>query len=73
MYVKVSVMPGAKKERIIVHKNGSLTVSVREPARQNLANRRVLELVARHFHTRTTNCTILTGHHSPKKLISVAN
>ena len=46
-------------------------ISVREAAERNLANGRVLELVARHFKLPVGKVRIISGHHSPSKILSV--
>lgn len=70
MYIRVRVHAGAKKE--VFEKDGDvLLVSVKEPAEQNLANVRVLELVAKHFGILPKQIRIISGHHSPTKLLSL--
>lgn len=46
-------------------------VSVRELAERNLANRRIIELVARHFKLPVGKVRIISGHHSPSKILNV--
>lgn len=46
-------------------------VSVRELAERNLANRRIIELVARRFKLPVGKVRIISGHHSPSKILSV--
>ena len=71
MYAKVSAVPGAKKEKVSVLKNGTLKVEVREQALQNLANKRITELVALHYRVPTNMVHMLSGHRSRNKLFSV--
>ena len=71
MYLKVIVSAGAKKEKIEKVKNGGLAISVREPARQNLANKRVREILAEHFGVPLSSVRLLSGHRSPRKLFSI--
>lgn len=70
MYIHVKVTPNAKKEVFYQINNDHFEASVREPAKQNLANKRVIELIRKHF-SNTTQIKIISGHHSPSKLISV--
>ncbi|MCR4333954.1 MAG: DUF167 family protein, partial [Patescibacteria group bacterium] len=70
MFIKVFVIPGAKKEKV-EKKGETLAISVREPATQNLANTRVRELVAERFKAPVGKVRILTGHRSRAKMISV--
>lgn len=71
MYVKVLVTASAKRERVTRASNTKLKISVTEPAKQNLANRRVIALVAGHFNVPVRNVRIISGHHSPSKMLSV--
>ncbi len=71
MYVKVRVVAGAKKEVFEAVSKDQFKVSVKEPAEQNRANRRVLECVALHFHIPKERIKIISGHHSPSKILSV--
>lgn len=71
MYVKVYANPGAKRESLETDKKGRLRISVTEPARANLANRRIVEVVAAHFGLPTGKVRIISGHQSPSKLVSV--
>lgn len=71
MYVSVRVVAGAKKESVEELARGRLNISVKEPARQNLANKRVIELVARHFALPISRVRLISGHASPAKLFSV--
>ncbi len=71
MYIKVHVVAGAKKELVTKRGPDSYDISVREPAERNLANRRVLELVARELGLSVGKVRIVSGHHSPSKILSV--
>ncbi|MEK7613837.1 MAG: DUF167 domain-containing protein [Patescibacteria group bacterium] len=71
MYVQVVVTPGAKKERCEKTGDAAFTVSVREPAERNMANRRVVEVIAEHFNVPPSRVRIISGHRSRKKVLSV--
>jgi uncharacterized protein len=71
MYIKVSAVPGAKKEKVSILKNGGLKIEVREQALQNLANTRIIELVARHHKVPTRSVRMISGHRSRSKVFSV--
>ncbi len=64
-------MVDAKKELFTKNSDDSFLVSVKEPAEQNRANTRVLELVAVHFGILPKQIRIVSGHHSPGKILSV--
>lgn len=71
MYVRVLVTPGAKRERVVRVGETALEVAVREPAVRNLANRRVVEVVAAHFGVPVGAVKIISGHRSPRKVLAV--
>ena len=71
MYVKVRVIAGAKKELVQEVSAGHFKISVKEPAERNLANRRIVELVAAHYNLSTKQVRIISGHTSPSKILSI--
>lgn len=71
MYIKVRVTPDAKKETFTEDSPDHFTVSVKEPAERNLANKRVMELMARHFRIPLGKVRIISGHHSHGKILNV--
>ncbi|MEK7201461.1 MAG: DUF167 domain-containing protein [Patescibacteria group bacterium] len=73
MYVRVHVAPGSKREQITEGKGGILLITVREPAEGNQANKRVRELVALRLLLPLSKVRILSGHHSPTKLLTIDN
>jgi uncharacterized protein YggU (UPF0235/DUF167 family) len=79
MYIKVFVMPDAKREKVEVQPGKkpeeaeTLVISVREPALQNRANDRVREIIAMREGVPIGKVRILTGHRSRVKMISVSS
>lgn len=71
MYIHVTITPSAKKEDLKELRSGHFEVSVKEPAERNLANKRLLEILADHFNNPEGGVKIINGHHSRKKLIRV--
>lgn len=71
MYVKIRVQAGAKTEKFGVVSKDHFTAAVKEPAKQNLANRRVIELVAAHFKVPAKQVRLISGHRSPSKILSI--
>ena len=71
MYIRVRVSAKAKKESFKKLSEDSFLIAVKEPAEQNRANARVLELVAEHFGFKPKQVRIISGHHSPGKLLSL--
>jgi uncharacterized protein YggU (UPF0235/DUF167 family) len=71
MYVHVKVHAGAKKEDFVKLSETQFKISVKEKAEQNMANRRVIELVASEFGLPPGKVRIVSGHHSPSKILVV--
>lgn len=71
MYIHVRVVAGAKKELFEQVSKDHFDATVREEAERNLANRRVVALVAGHFGVPVGKVRIVHGHHSTAKLLSV--
>jgi uncharacterized protein YggU (UPF0235/DUF167 family) len=71
MYVKARVIAGAKREAVVRRSADHFDVSVKEPAERNLANRRVIEIIAREFGVEPGKVRIVSGHQSPSKILSV--
>ena len=69
MYLKIKVIPDAKSEKIEKKEDGSWRVWVKVPAENNRANTRVLELV--HLEYPNQSVRIVSGHHSPSKIVSI--
>ena len=71
MYIKVKVTAGVRKESFVQNSKDHFEIAVREKAEHNMANTRVLALVAEHFGIAKNKIRIINGHHSPSKLLSV--
>lgn len=69
MYIKLRVITESKKEEIEKINDDTLRVYLKEPAEMNMANSKVLELMKKYFNT--NNIRLISGHHSPSKIISV--
>ena len=69
MYLKIKVIPDAKVEKIEQLKDDEYRIWVKVPAENNAANTRILELV-RTMHP-NTSVRIISGHHSPSKIVSI--
>lgn len=70
--VRVLVFAGAKKQ-VLMEEKERLVISVREPAERNLANKRVVLMVAEHFGVPPGKVRILTGHKSPQKMLEISD
>ncbi len=73
MYIHVKVTPGARKEIFKKKSEDHFEISVHEEAERNMANVRVLEIVAEYFKVSKNKIRIVNGHHSPSKLLIVEN
>ena len=71
MYIHVKVNADSKKEEVKEKSSDHFEISVREPAERNLANTRVVEVMALHLGIPKSHIRIINGHHSPTKLLSI--
>lgn len=71
MYIKAKVVAGVKKEKFVKVSKDHFEIWVKEKAERNMANGRVLELLATHFGIAKNKIRIINGHHSPSKLLVV--
>jgi len=70
MHIKVRVKTGAKNESIREVSEGKFEISVREKPEANMANERVVALVALHLGVPVKKIRIVKGHHHPSKILS---
>ncbi len=73
MYIKVNVFPKSKKESVKKIREARFEVRVKEKAERNLANLRMLELLAEYFEINKKDISIINGHHHPIKLLKINN
>ncbi len=71
MYIRVVVYPKSKREMIKEVGENRFEIFVKVPAEQNLANRRVGELIASKYGVTEKQVRIISGHHSSRKILSV--
>ncbi len=71
MLIHVKVHADSKEDVVIQKTDTSYDVHVREPAEQNRANSRMLDLMSRQFIVPRTRIKIVTGHHSPSKILEI--
>ena len=70
-YVKALVSTGSKKDNIIKKNKDTFVISVKEKPEKNMANKKVLDLLASHFGIPVNKIRIINGHHHPHKLLVV--
>lgn len=71
MYIHVKVTAGAGKESWKKKSEDHFEISVKEKAERNMANTRVLELVAEYFKVSKNKVRIVNGHRHPSKLLII--
>lgn len=73
MYIRVRAVAGAKKEVVTKTASDRYDICVRQQAERNMANVRIRELLAKEFHVAEGAVRLISGHHSPHKIFSVAD
>ena len=73
MHIKVRVKTGAKNESIREVSEGKFEMSVREKPESNMANERVVELVALHLGVPVKKIRIVKGHHNQSKILIIGD
>jgi len=71
MYIKVIACPRSKKESIKELSQNRFEIKVKEKAEKNMANERIIEMVAEYFEVGVRDIKIINGHHHSSKLISI--
>ena len=71
MYIKVRVYPKSKKEEIKKTGENRFEIKVKEKAERNMANNRVIDIIADYFVVVRGKVKIVNGHQSPSKMLSV--
>jgi len=69
--IEVKVIPGAKINQIQEGFDGNIKIWVTQIAEDGKANRKVIEMLAKHFKTSKSNVTIIRGQKERRKLIEV--
>jgi uncharacterized protein YggU (UPF0235/DUF167 family) len=71
MYIKVRVVPNAKREQIKRVNDQTFELTIKEPAERNLANNRIKELLANEYKIKVNQVRLVSGHHSGSKIFDV--
>lgn len=71
MYIKVKAVPLSKKESIKKVSVDTFVICVKEPAERNLANKRIVEVIAGEFMASPRKIRIISGHRSKSKILSI--
>jgi len=73
MLIKVRVKTEAKNEKILKKADDMYEIAVRDKPEANMANKRVLALLAAELSLPASKLRIIKGHHSPSKTISTVD
>jgi hypothetical protein len=71
MLIHVKIKPDSKEDKIIQKNETSFIVHVKEPAEENRANKKLIELIADKFKIVKSKVMIVTGHHQPSKILDI--
>jgi hypothetical protein len=71
MLIKVKIFPGIRKEEVREKKEGVFEVRVREKPEQGKANKRLIELFAKHFQIPENYIKIIKGVKQKNKVIKI--
>ena len=69
--IKVRAKTGAKRESLTVVNESTLVIEVKDKPERNLANKRIVELLAAHLNISTSKIRIIKGHRTPSKTLSI--
>lgn len=71
MLIHIKIKPDSNKDDVVKKNDASYIVFVREEAKENKANYAMLLLMAEYLDVPVSILRIITGHHSPSKIIEV--
>ncbi len=71
MYIRVKVIPNAKREYIESKGENRLVISVKDKPERNMVNHRVRELLAARFYKKIEDVRLISGHQHRIKMFSV--
>ncbi len=71
MKITVLVKPNSKKEGVFEQDDGSFVVRVNTPPVDGKANKKVIDLLAKHFKVPKTSIELLLGSKSKKKIFNL--
>jgi uncharacterized protein (TIGR00251 family) len=73
MLIKVTVVPGAKKSRVVKVAPDTYRVRVKAPPVKGRANQELIRLLADHFNTTASSIVIKRGVRSRNKIIEISS
>ena len=72
MRINVKIVPGASKDEVIGPYGDGLKLRVAAAPEKGKANAAVIRLLAGHFGVKPTQVRIVTGIHSPRKVVEIS-
>lgn len=71
MLIKVKAFPCSKEEKIIKKSNNSFDIFVEEEAERNMANKRIIELIADYFKVPQYKAKMIKGFKESSKIFDI--
>ena len=71
MLIHIKIKPNSNKDEVVKKNDASYVVFVREEAKENKANYAMLLLLAEYLNVPVSILRIITGHHTPSKIVAV--
>jgi uncharacterized protein YggU (UPF0235/DUF167 family) len=71
MYIKVIAHTNSKKEKIEEKKKDCFEIWVKEKSERNMANSRIIKVLAGYFKISSAKIRIINGHKRPNKLLAI--
>lgn len=69
--IKLTVIPGSKKNIITKIQDDVYEVKLKAPAQKNQANKLLIAALAEYFELPTNKIKIISGHHSHHKRVEI--
>ncbi len=69
--IKVKIVPGSSKNKIIGAYNGALKISITAPPVEGKANKKCIAYLAKYFDVAKSKIEIISGKNSKNKLIKI--
>lgn len=71
MLIKVKAFPLSKEDKVVKKKEDSFDVFVEAEAERNMANKRIIELLAEYFELPQTKIKMIKGFKEPSKIFDI--
>ncbi len=71
MFIRVKAYPQAKKEKLIQKGENHFEIYVKEKAERNQVNKKIQEILAKHFQKKENQIHIISGHKRSSKIIEL--